>query len=95
MEQLIIEIIDGHHNAYAEGTPEKPRWKQDAYLHNGGAFPEKCKLNLDGPQAAVPVGKYFVKPSGFRIGRYGDPELNNWELSKHLTPAPMDFKKSA
>jgi len=90
---LILEVIENHHSAFSVGTGEKLRYKQKIFMHNGGPFPIECKLNINSPVEALPVGKYFLTPAAFQVGKWGDLEVNHWELRNNLLPAqPFHFK---
>ena len=95
-QQLIIEVIEGHHLAYdASRDPSKQRIEQKVYLHLGGAFPTESKIKLRTLQDQVPVGKYTLGLGAFQLGRYGDPEINVFELASNLEPIVQPAKKSA
>lgn len=62
--------------------------------------PVKMKFNLpESQERAYPVGEYIVAPESFRIGKYGNLELNPFELqlNKLVTPASVtsDLKKAS
>ena len=87
-----FEIIENYHLPYQKQQGEKIRTRQNIYMHNGGAFPVECVLDLDGPANALVVGKYTLLPNVFQVGKYGSPEINNWEFRNNLVPM-RDFSK--
>lgn len=95
MNQLVIEIIEGHHHPFTVGQGEKMRWKQKAYAHNGGAFPVEFSINLNSQQEALTPATYTLNPKAFRVGRFGDLELNVWELRNNLNMYQPSVAKKA
>ncbi len=94
MSQLVLEVIDGYHLPITVGSGEKTRHKQKLYMHNGGAFPIETTVSINSPADALPIGKYFLGAGAFRRGKYGDVELNNWEIRANLLVAqPAELKK--
>lgn len=77
---LKISIVDGHHTPESRTTQKGVMWSQEAYAHLGGAYPAKIKLSLDGPQAAYPPGDYQLSPAAFKVGQYGDLEINRFQV---------------
>jgi len=82
--ELYFEIIDGYHIPFPVQQGEKTRYKQRIYMHNGGPFPLECKLDIPAIPNALAVGFYRLLPTGFKVGRYGDPEINNWEIFENM-----------
>lgn len=77
---LKISIIEGHHQPISRNTRNGVMWNQDAYVHLGGAYPSKMKIPLDSPSGAYPPGEYELSPDSFRVGQYGDLEVNRFGL---------------
>lgn len=92
-DNLVLEIIENHHEAFSVGTGDKLRYKQKMFMHCGGPFPIEAKLNINSPVEALPVGKYVLKPSAFQVGKWGDIEVNGWELRNNVTPAQPSHLK--
>ncbi len=67
-----------------DGKADKTYYSQKAYAHTGGAFPVEFKLPLENQNSAYPSGAYLLDPSSFAVGRYGDLEINRFEMK--LTP---------
>lgn len=83
---LIIEIVEGHHLPDSRNVADKVYWSQKAYMHNGGPFPAEVKISIPESQHAKPVGKYELLPSAYQAGKFGDLELNRFDLHKNLKP---------
>jgi hypothetical protein len=82
--ELFFEVIDGYHVGFAVAQGDKTRFKQRFYMHNGGPFPIECRLDIPAIAQALPIGNYKLLPTAFRVGKYGDPEINNWEIFPNL-----------
>jgi len=96
MNTLIVEIIEGHNHPFTVGQGEKMRWKQKAYAHTGGAFPVEFSIALENQQQGLMAGKYIVKPTAYRVGKFGGLELNEWQLRDNLVPAtPQQLKEAS
>lgn len=85
---LKIEVKEGFHLPESRTFNETVRWSQKMYVHAGGAYPFEAKLPLDGPQDALEVGIYTLQPSAFQAGKYGDLELNRFDMAKHMVKLP-------
>lgn len=72
---LVVEINQKDGGLQAVKRGENTRYHQNAYLHTGQAYPLPFKINLQEP---VPYGsgKFNIDPLSFRIGKYGDLELD-------------------
>ena len=81
---VYFEVIQNYHLPFQKQQGEKVRTRQHIYMHNGGAFPVECVLDLAGPSDALPIGKYTLLPNVFQVGKYGSPEVNNWEIRNNL-----------
>jgi hypothetical protein len=82
--QLSFEIIENYHLPYSVGQGEKTRLKQRIYMFNGGAFPVECIIDIASQAEALTVGTYGLLPNVFKVGKYGSPEINNWEFRNNL-----------
>lgn len=77
---LKISIIQGHNEPKSRSTKNGVRYYQEAYVHLGGAFPQKIEVPLKSPVDANPVGEYTLDLSAFQIGRFKNLELNPFDL---------------
>jgi len=93
-EQLILEVIENHHQPFSVGQGEKERFKQKIFMHSGGPFPVEAKMNINNPVDALPIGKYVIQPSAYKVGKYGDVEVNQWELRNNLVPYKSALRKA-
>ncbi|MEC8225064.1 MAG: single-stranded DNA-binding protein [Pseudomonadota bacterium] len=93
-----IEIMKG----YEHLTPrtinkgkenEVTVFDQKAYAHLGGPFPTEFRITHRDHNTAYPVGMYSVDDSSYRVGRWGDLELNNREMK--LNPVSSFEEKKA
>lgn len=82
---LKISIVNGFHQPQSRQTKNGIMWWQDAYAHLGGPFPAQIKVPLRDAAAAYAVGEYELGPENFRVGKFGDLEINRFEM--RLTPA--------
>jgi len=89
---LIIEVI-GTNGANvptprtfsAKGDrPARTVYEQKVYAHLGGAFPVEMKLSFDDHKDAYPIGKYELSKSSFKVGQYGDLQIDRYNTV--LTP---------
>jgi len=93
---LIVEVVDGHHMPESRSSKDgQIRWSQKIYVHTGGAFPAEAKMSITDQTFARPIGKYELAKGAYRIGRYGDLELNNFDMHKHLIPVASAKLKQA
>jgi hypothetical protein len=88
---LKISIIEGHHQPISRTTKNGVMWNQDGYVHLGGAYPSKMKITLESPAAAYGPGEYELSPESFRVGQYGDLEVNRFGMKM----VPISLAKSA
>lgn len=82
---LILEVIKGHDRPNARTfnagkENERTVYKQKAYMHTGGAFPVEVENSFDSLPECLEVGKYALSPSSFKAGKYGDIELDRFNL---------------
>lgn len=81
---MIIEIIKGSDvptSRQFKNKPDELSWSQPAFAHLGGHFPVEIKLPLKNATFAHPVGKYNLDKDSFKVGQYGDLEINRWEIN--------------
>lgn len=91
-KQLVIEIMDVNNSHIPtprtikgqNGRPDRVIYDQIAFAHVGDVFPIRTKLTHDDHKDALPVGKYTIDPSSFKVGRFGSLELDNYNMV--LTP---------
>jgi hypothetical protein len=79
---LIIEIIKNHEQPTSRQFKgqEDLTWTQKAFAHMGGVFPVEIKLPVKNASYANPVGKYVLSDASFKVGKYGDLEINRWDI---------------
>ncbi|MBU2871529.1 G5P family DNA-binding protein [Colwellia sp. E2M01] len=82
---LIIEVIKNHDRplsrTFNQGTDkERTVFKQKAYMYTGSPFPIEIENTFNSLAECLEVGKYIVSPSSFKAGRYGDIELDRFNL---------------
>ena len=83
---LKISIVKGFDQPVSRNTQNGTRWHQIAYAHFGGAYPAEIRIPLADPNGAYLVGAYVLDNSSFRVGKYGDLEINPFQL-KLVQPA--------
>ena len=69
--------------------------EQQAYYHNGGAYPMPFKLSIRTPADAYPSGEYTLHPDSFTTNQYGNLELNRFEMRLVPLKAPMKAAASS
>lgn len=83
---IVIEVVSTHVETRS-GTSKQGRAytinEQEAYLHNGNAYPVKIKINLENGQPAYQPGNYNLHPSSFYADRY-----NSIAIRPLLIPRP-------
>jgi len=87
-EQLVIEIMDVNNSHIPtprtikgqNGKPDRVIYDQIAFAHVGDVFPIRTKLTHNDHKDALPVGKYTIHPSSFKVGRFGSLELDTFNL---------------
>lgn len=82
---LIIEVIKGfdrpEQRVFNRGKEnERTVYEQKGYMHTGAAFPVEIKLTFDELPQCLEVGQYQLLPSSFKAGRYGDIELDRFNM---------------
>jgi hypothetical protein len=77
---LIIEVVTGHDRPESRKFGDREVYQQKAYMHNGGAFPQEIKLTFDSLPSCLEVGKYALLPSSFKSGKYGDLEIDRFNM---------------
>mgnify|MGYP000082488820 CR=1 FL=1 len=83
---LLIKIIEGHHIPDSRVNGTNTFWTQKMYVDNGGPFPIECKLSIPDMSKALRPGTYSPTPAAYQAGKYGDLELNRFDLYKNLKP---------
>lgn len=83
---LIIEVFQENESVIEKtfGNGNKG-YSQIGYVNLGNKFPEQIKIPLQQGQSFYKSGKYELLLSSFRVGKYGDLEVNPFELN--LVPA--------
>ena len=87
-----ITIVEGHHQPESRTTQKGLMWSQKAYADLGGAFPAQMKITLQSPNEAYRPGDYELSPESFRIGQYGDLEVNRFNIK--LVPVSAALKSA-
>lgn len=91
---MIVEFIQGRDEVKEirhKETKEIMGLQQECYFHlPGGAFPVQGKMRVEGRTAP---GKYTFSPS-YRIGRFGDLEINPFDTPKISAARPEQIKAS-
>jgi hypothetical protein len=83
--RLVVEVIKGHDRPNARTfnagkENERTVYEQKAYMHTGGAFPVEIKNSFPSLPECLEVGRYCVSPASFKAGKYGDIELDRYNL---------------
>lgn len=65
--------------------------RQEAYIHNGGAYPEKFKLPLGETQTAYEPGRYLIAQGSFERDR---TNADNFVMARHWNLVPLDVAVS-
>lgn len=92
-----IEIIAGFEAPQSrtvngrDGQAPREVFSQTAFAHLGGPFPVQIRLPLESMQAYYQVGKYHLSDDSFRVGQYGDLQINPYGIK--LLPIVQDAKK--
>ncbi len=81
-----IKIIEGHHIPESRINGSNTFWSQKMYAENGGPYPVECKLSIPDMSKAKPPGEYEISPSAYQAGKFGDLELNRFDLHSFLVP---------
>lgn len=71
-------------------------YHQTAYLHRPGvAYPDRFRLPVRSPAEAYAPGRYTLGDGSYRVGRYGDLEINRFEMTLHPVPAAASGERKA
>jgi hypothetical protein len=81
MSNLIVEIVNGHDRPEERTFGERKVYKQKAYAYTDGAYPQEITLSFDSLSACLLVGKYELLPSSFKAGKYGDLEIDRFNMA--------------
>lgn len=89
---MLIEVVAGSDNVKDirdKQTQEIKGLSQEVYFHlPSSAFPVQGKIRVE---RRINPGKYIIEPD-YRIGKYGDLEINPFSVPA-LSPAkPSDLK---
>jgi hypothetical protein len=63
-----------------DGKPDRTVYEQKAYVHLGGVFPVEFKLSHDDHNNAYEAGTYKLNPESFKVGQYGDLQLDRFNI---------------
>lgn len=79
---MIVEVTAKDGQLQVEPTKDnKERFSQKAYLDTGSAYPLAFRINLPNASSHYKAGKYRLSPDCFRTGKYGDLEINPYNVS--------------
>ena len=73
MKACVVEIVSEKVNSRS-GTNERGFWSvrsQEAFLHQGGAYPLPFELQLPENVPGYAPGRYMFGEGAYRAGRYG------------------------
>lgn len=91
---MIVEFIQGRDEIKEirhRETKEIMGLQQECYFHlPGAAFPVQGKMRVESRMGA---GKYSFNPS-YRIGKYGDLEINPFDTPKLSAARPEQVKSA-
>ena len=94
---LVIEILEGRNTPIARNvnTKKGPQtfFHVDAYAHLGGAFPVQFRLPAQSSTHIFSPGHYQLSPESFKVGQYGDLEIDRFNMA--LVPLPQGHKEKA
>jgi len=76
--------VQGHDRPELRKFGDREVYTQKAYMHNGGAFPQEIKLTFDSLPEALTVGKYELLPVSYKAGKYGDLEIDRFNMQFRL-----------
>lgn len=63
-----------------DGKPDRTVYEQKAFAHLGGVFPVQFTLTHDDHKNAYEIGEYQLAPESFKIGPYGDLQIDRYNL---------------
>ena len=70
-------------------------YHQTAYLHTGGAYPDRFRIPVQGVNSGYPPGVYTLSDASFRVGRYGDLEINRFDFQLERLPSVASERKAS
>lgn len=84
---IVFECLAGQNEVHEKKFGDNVNYSQDLYVHSGGAFPERVRVQIQKDKPFT-VGKYYLKPSAVVRGKYDKPELSPYDLADHLALLP-------
>jgi hypothetical protein len=81
---LVIEIVNGHDRPEERTFGDRKVYTQKAYAYTGGAYPLEIKLSFDSLPSCLLVGKYQLLNTSFKAGKYGDLEIDRFNMQFKL-----------
>jgi len=81
MSILIIEVVSGHDRPEERVFGERKVYKQKAYAYTDGAYPQEITLSFDSLSSCLVPAKYELLPSSFKAGKYGDLEIDRFNMA--------------
>jgi uncharacterized protein affecting Mg2+/Co2+ transport len=58
--------------------------KQRAYMHTGKKFPTEIQIPVD-TSMGLELGEYQMLDASYQVGKYGDIQINPFELALTMT----------
>lgn len=94
MKLPVITIDESEAKCFPKTIGQRTVQEQTAYVDLGEKYPLKVKFTLPpSRERAYPAGQYVLTLEAFQIGKYGNLELNPWELSLTELVTPAAVKK--
>lgn len=82
---LVLTVVEGFHLPESRTQGDKTYWSQKLYAQVGKPFPIEIKVSIPDMSKALVPGEYQVQPTAFQAGKYGDLEVNRFDLYQHLS----------
>lgn len=94
-----IEIVKGHDEVVSRQIPKKDGTKMDvfsqnAYMHQGHAFPTMFSISIEHPNQAYQAGEYTLCPTSYKVNAYGNLELDKYNVKLLRVSAMQSVKAS-
>jgi len=85
---VVIEIIEANNSHLpkprtikgSNGKSDRVVYEQTAFAHLGGVFPVEMRLTHNDVSEVLEIGKYYLHPKSFKVGRYGGLEIDNFNI---------------
>lgn len=93
---LVVKILKDRNTPIARNVNTKNGPKTffhiNAYADLGGAFPVEFRFPVESATHVFAVGEYQLAQSSFKIGQYGDLEIDRFNMM--LIPLPAQHQKA-